>query len=242
MAQRKRTQDIERADADETATHLPVEDVPIDSLTPHPRNYQMHPEDELEHIRESIRMHGFYRNVVATQGGTILAGHGVVEAARLDGYTHVPVVRVPYKADDPRALAILIGDNEIRHLAEVDDRALSELLRDLSETAQLLGTGYDEMMLANLVMVTRTADEIPDIDAAKHWAGMPEYDEEGERRIQIIVNFANEDDRQEFGRILGIEVSAIGNDGRQRSIWWPKKMGNDLASVRFIDGEGDAYE
>lgn len=219
-------------------TPLLLEDVALDQLKPHPRNYQAHPDDELEHIMESIKTHGFYRNVVIARDGTILAGHGVTEAARRMGLERVPAIRVDYAPDDPRALKLLVSDNEIRHLAEVDDRALTELLRDLNETELgLLGTGYDPMMLANLAMVTRPAHEIEDLDAAAQWVGMPDYEDKGEDRIQIIVNFANEEDRQEFCRILGIDASKIGDDGRQRSIWWPKRIGNDLHAVRFTDHE-----
>src|SRR2546430_11899104 len=125
--------------------------VPIDMLKPHPRNYRKHPDDELEHIMESIRTHGFYRNIVlAKDGKTILAGHGVVEAARRLGYKEIPAILIDYEPDDPHALKVLVSDNEIAHLAESNDRALTELLREVANAGDLLGTGYDEMMLANL--------------------------------------------------------------------------------------------
>ena len=215
------------------------EDVALDDLKPHPRNYQQHPEDELAHIMESIKTHGFYRNVVIARDGTILAGHGVTEAARKLGYTSIPAIRVDYAPDDPRALKLLAGDNEIRHLAEVDDRALTELLRELAELDDLnglLGTGYDEMMLANLVMVTRPATEIGDLDAAAQWVGMPEYDERGDEKIQLLVNFATEDDRTEFYHLLGLTSDAVQSRGAVKSIWWPKPQGrSDLTSLRFTD-------
>jgi len=220
-----------------------VEQVALTSLHPHPRNYQVHLDDELEHIIESIRVHGLYRNIVIAQDGTILAGHGVAEAARRLGYTHVPIVRTAYTPDDPYALKLLIGDNEIRHLAEVDDRALTELLRELKDADELLGTGYDEMMLANLLMVSRPVSEIEDLDAAAQWVGMPEYDMEGEHRIQIIVNFVNEEDRQEFCRLLGLEVSKITKEGKGKSVWWPKQPDNDdNTSIRFTSSKEEEDE
>jgi ParB-like chromosome segregation protein Spo0J len=71
---------------------LRAEFVPLASLKPHPRNYRIHPDDQLEHIIKSIQEHGFYRNVVAARDGTILAGHGVVQAALKMGLKGVPVV------------------------------------------------------------------------------------------------------------------------------------------------------
>ncbi len=132
------------------ATRLLLEDVSLDTLKSHPRNYRAHPDDEIEHLMESIRSNGVYRNVVIAQDGTILAGHGVVTAARRLGLETLPVYRTSYGPDDLRAIKLLVSDNEISHLAMSDDRALTELLRELKEAdIDLLGTGYDDMMLAS---------------------------------------------------------------------------------------------
>lgn len=213
------------------------EHVDIAKIKPHARNYRSHPDDEIEHIMESIRANGVYRNIVIASDGTILAGHGVVEAARQLGITSIPAHRTEYGPDDPRALKLLVSDNEISHLAEDDDRALTELLKELKDAdIDLLGTGYDDMMLANLVMVTRPASEIEDLDEAAQWLGMPEYDLQGDERLQIIVNFASEEDRKEFCRILGLEVSKIHTKGHDKSIWWPVRGDHDTKSIRFTSG------
>ncbi len=214
--------------------------VPIDTLAPHPRNYRKHPDDELAHIMESIRLHGFYRNIVlAKDRKTILAGHGVVEAARRLGYKEIPAICLDYAPDDPHALKVLVSDNEISHLAESDDRALTELLRDVANADDLLGTGYDEMMLANLVMVTRPESEIEDLDAAAQWVGMPEY-EEGEEKIQIIINFANEQDCQDFCESTGIGKGKEAVKGARKSFWWPPRDQDDVSSLMFTSGKTTA--
>jgi hypothetical protein len=208
-----------------------VEWVALDSLRPHPRNYQQHPDDQIEHLAQSLREHGFYRNVVIARDSTILAGHGVVQAAKSIGLDEAPCVRMDLDAAEPRALKLLAADNEISHLAERDDRALSELLKEVKDTDLdgLLGTGYDEMMLANLVMVSRPRSEIQDIDHAAHWVGMPEY-EEGRQVLQAQVSFRNPDDRAEFCRLIGAPPP---NSSRVVSAWYPPKEREDLASVRF---------
>jgi hypothetical protein len=215
--------------------------IALDQLKPHERNYRGHPDDEIAHIMESIRSNGFYRNIVISQDGTILAGHGVVEAARKLGIEHIPAYRVDYDANDPRAIKLLVSDNEISHLAASDDRALTELLRELNETdLGLLGTGYDDMMLANLLLVTRPASEIEDLDAAAQWVGMPEYDIEGEHQIKITVHFVNDEDRKEFCHILNLKEDT--KDGVGKSIWWPQKVKDDVKAIRFVgsqEGEND---
>lgn len=207
----------------------PTELAPLSSLKPHPRNYRAHPEDEIAHLMESIRRNGVYRNVVLARDDVILAGHGVVEAARRLDLEQIPVVRLDLDALEPAALKLLVADNEIAHLVENDDRLLSELLKEVKDDdlAGLLGTGYDEKMLANLVMVTRPASEIADIDAAAHWVGMPEYDE-GQEMLKLSVNFRSREDMQRFAELLGVTLSES-----TRWIYWPPGERDDLQSIRF---------
>lgn len=215
---------------------LNVETTPIEDLTPHPRNYRDHPEDQLEHLVQSIRQFGVYRNVVVTQCGTILAGHGVVKAARLAGLEEVPVARVDLEPDSPAALKLLALDNEVSHLAVIDDRELTSILKDVMDGAEdgLLGTGFDEQMLANLVMVTRPASEIADFDAAAEWVGMPEF--EGTTAApRLIIQFDSEEDRERCVEHLGVKPTFRGRGQRPWSAWWPPRERDDPSSV-MIEG------
>lgn len=117
----------------------------IAKLIPHPRNYRSHPQEQIDHIRASLREHGFYRNVVATSDLTILAGHGVVMAAEQEGMTSVPVIVIDTKPDSAQALKILAGDNFVAQMSEDDDAALRDILADLKVSDDLLGTGFDEV-------------------------------------------------------------------------------------------------
>jgi ParB-like chromosome segregation protein Spo0J len=108
--------------------------VPVDlaDLKPHPRNYRDHPEDQIQHLIHSIETHGMYRNIVAAKDLTILAGHGVVEAAnRVDSVTTIPTVVLDIESDSAAALKILAADNMLGHFAEDDDRILTDLLREI---------------------------------------------------------------------------------------------------------------
>jgi hypothetical protein len=208
-----------------------TESVAVSSLRPHPRNYREHPDDQIEHLAASLKEHGFYRNVVIAQDGTILAGHGVIEAAKRLGLETARVVRLPIEAESPAALKVLTGDNEIEHLAEQDDRLLSELLREIAQDdpLALLGTGYDEAMLANLVFVTRPASEIADHDEAAHWAGMPAYDpsEGREARLKLIISFTCEEDRSALLALLDLPAM----NGNTGAIWWPPRSRDDVDSL-----------
>ena len=213
---------------------LPREEVEVSSLKPHPRNYRSHPEDQLEHIMESIRSHGIYRNVVVANDGTILAGHGVVQAVQKMGIKRIPVVRLDLDPNDPLALKVLTGDNEIGHLGEIDERQLTELLKEIHDSNEemlegLLGTGYDAQMLATLAMISRPASEIADFNAAAEWVGMPEFTP-AEEPLKITISFRNEEDRKKFVEKAGLRIDYR---GRKWSAWWPDRKRRDLSSLRF---------
>lgn len=213
----------------EPSTGLAIESLPITALKPHPRNYRAHPDDQLAHIAASLKEHGVYRNVVIARDNTILAGHGVVKAAQRICMTELRCVRLDIDPESPAALRVLTGDNGIGRLAEQDDRMLTDLLRTLKEqdaAVGLIGTGYDEQMLAALVFVTRPSSEIASMNAAADWVGMPKFEAQGPGD-QIIVHFGSPEARAEFGKLVGQDV-----DGK-KFIHFPPKEKTDIMAHKL---------
>ena len=144
-----------KASAKVMATTAPpgmtIETVPIDSIRPHPRNPRSHPPDQLDHLETSLRDYGWAKNVVVASDHVILAGHGIVEAARRSGHTSVPVHRLDIPSTDPKAEKFMVLDNTVTRLAEDDDAQLAELLADIQRTEGLVGTGYDDGALEDLL-------------------------------------------------------------------------------------------
>jgi len=226
------------------------ETVPIERLKPHPRNYKGHPADQVQHLAQSLKEHGWYRSVVTASDYTVLAGHGIIAAAKSIGLTEAPVIRLPLDPLSPRALKLLATDNEIGKFGETDDRALTELLREIKNTdpVGLFGTGFDDQMLAALVMVTRPASEIEGADAAKEWVGMPEYDP-GDKQIKLIISFLTLEDRERFVKEKDIRVdkgwarNRADGTGLVWSTRWPFSEREDVAGLTFeppASGEEDA--
>lgn len=195
------------------------------TLTPHPRNYREHPDDQLQHIIARIHRYGVYKDICTARGGVVLIGHGVTKALVRMGRGEITVRQYDLDPDDMRAIELLTGDNETAHLAVVDDRVLSELLKEINDTHPdgLEGTGYDEMMLANLLMVTRPASEIKDFDAAAEWVGMPEYAEGEGDPLKLILSFEDEEGRAEAMEKLGIEKAKKNTGSATLSSWYPPK-------------------
>ncbi|MBM3956959.1 MAG: ParB N-terminal domain-containing protein [Gemmatimonadetes bacterium] len=157
----------------ERAPTLNVRPLAIADLKPHPRNYQRHPEAQRDELVKSIRRHGAYKNAVVSADGYILAGHGILAAARADGWKEWPCEVRPYNHDHPDALNLIVTDNEVGNPAnelgpDPDRELLAALLKDVEASTGLAGTGYDEKALAALL--AEMAGPEPPKD-------FPEYDE-----------------------------------------------------------------
>ena len=76
-------------------------------------------------------------------------------------------------------------------------------------------------------MVSSPASEIEDFDAAAEWVGIPEY-EKGEKPLQLIINFANAEDREKFAKLVGSPVT-----DKTKSIWFPHRDKDDESSLRL---------
>jgi hypothetical protein len=164
---------------------------------------------------------------------TILAGHGMSEAASewLD-LEEWPVHIMDVGPDDPEALEVLAADNELPGFGVVNDRKRTELLKEVYAKrgeAGLRGTGYTPQMLANLAFVSRNRDEIKDHNEAMHWVGMPDYEPQTEP-LKCVVSFRSEEDRQEFARLLNLNLS-VGK--RSVATWWPYKMREDHKNLLY---------
>jgi hypothetical protein len=138
-----------------------VDLVELASLAPHPDNYRTHTGAQLEEIMASIKEHGFYRALVVSSDNVILAGHGVAQACEVLGIERVPIMRMPYEHDDPRAMRVLVGDNYLARLSADDSDKLTEILTTLNEIdahdrGGIEGTGFDVKALAKWKKKTTT--------------------------------------------------------------------------------------
>lgn len=66
----------------------------IEALKPYERNAKKHGARQIEQLRASLREFGFVAPILIDEEGNVLAGHGRLEAARAEGMTEVPCVRV----------------------------------------------------------------------------------------------------------------------------------------------------
>ena len=86
------------------ASHT-IEQIAPSRLKPWARNARTHSKKQIRQIADSIRTFGFTNPVLIDAANTILAGHGRVEAAKLD--RHGRGALRPARVHDPRAEARL---------------------------------------------------------------------------------------------------------------------------------------
>lgn len=122
---------------------MDVEFVAIDLVKPYPKNAKAHPQEQVEKIANSIREFGFNQPIVVDSDGVVVVGHGRLEAAKLLGHTHVPVITV--ELTEEQAKAYRLADNKLNESRWDMDLVIEEL-RDLSMPMVEL-TGFDADLL-----------------------------------------------------------------------------------------------
>lgn len=148
------------------AHDLLVDSAPVSSL----RTFHKNPrKGNVATIRESLRVNGQYRPIVANRGthtgrpNEVLAGNHTLMAARDEGWGQIQVAWVD--VDDDQCSRIVAADNRTADLGGYDDRLLVELLADLPDLA---GTGYD---LTDFEALERLVSEPEDLDGLANKLG-----------------------------------------------------------------------
>lgn len=105
-------------------------EVALSSLKPYERNAKLHPTEQIERLKESIREFGFISPCLIDSENNIIAGHGRVEAAKALGMESVPCVYVEGLTDAQRR-AYILADNRLTELGGWDMDIVFDELNEL---------------------------------------------------------------------------------------------------------------
>ena len=111
---------------------LRVETVSVSTLHPYVRNARTHSKRQIEQIARSIETFGWTNPILADVEGSVIAGHGRLEAAKHLGMTSVPVIRIEHMSEAQKR-AYIIADNKLAENAGWDQELLSIELQGLYE-------------------------------------------------------------------------------------------------------------
>lgn len=118
---------------------------PIKALKPYKLNAKKHPMSQIEGLAESIKRFGFTQPVVLDRKGTIIIGHGRVEAAKKVGLKQVPcVVLSTLTSDEIRALRLI--DNRIAETGW-NEEILMEDLKALEFDFEPFSIDFNEILM-----------------------------------------------------------------------------------------------
>jgi len=128
--------------------------LPIDSVIKHPKNPR---QGDVGAIAESVRNNGWYGALIVQKSTNyILAGNHRWMAAKSLGFTEINVITID--VSDETALRILLADNRTSDVANNDEPMLVQLLQELSLKSAIVGTGFDQNDLDELIESITPAD------------------------------------------------------------------------------------
>lgn len=120
---------------------------PIERFRLNPKNARIHSVEQIEQIRGSMREFGWTYPVLVDEKDMVIAGHGRLAAATLEGMTEAPaLIAKGWTEKQKRAYAL--ADNRIAQSASWDARILQEELGWLAD--QGLDIGLTGFSLADL--------------------------------------------------------------------------------------------
>lgn len=170
--------------------------VPIDSLRPDPEA-RVHPPEQLEALRISLREFGQASPLTVDAEGIIRAGNGRWLAMKLEGFKQVKILRASFKGNRARAYALV--DNRTAELSEWDPGTVDRQLEDLKTDYDLDSLRFRESSAAKAY--ERDTTPAPAVD------GMPL--DTGEARATVTAVFAVED-----AAAIERAIDATGHDHR----------------------------
>jgi DNA modification methylase len=136
----------------------------ITSLKSHPKNRNKHPKEQIERLAKILAYQGWrYPIKVSTRSGFVTSGHGRIEAAKLNGWDHVPVNHQDYESDE-QEYADVQSDNAIASWAELDLSGVNLDVVDLGPDfdIDLLGIKDFEIEPADRIEPGCDEDEVPE--------------------------------------------------------------------------------
>lgn len=137
---------------------------PAGSLRPDKGNPRRHSPKQIEQIAQSIQTFGFNVPILISRDGSVVAGHGRIEAAHLLGLGEVPTITLDHLTEAQRK-AFLVADNRLTETSTWDEALLRDLFLDLSAADldfSLDVTGF-ELPEIDLILQSEAPD--PDSDA-----------------------------------------------------------------------------
>jgi ParB-like chromosome segregation protein Spo0J len=121
--------------------YMELKTVKVSTLRAHPENYNTHPEEQLVELEKSLDQFSQFKNIVVNPDNIVLAGHGLVEAAKRKGIDTLDAYVFVGTTEQEKAL--LLADNATPFLALPDADKLNDLLESFPSLDDIPGITDD---------------------------------------------------------------------------------------------------
>ncbi len=160
------------------------------SLIPYANNARRHPKAQIRLIAKSLQNYGWTNPILIGPDGSVVCGHGRLEAAKLLGLDEVPTISLEHLSDADRR-AYVLADNAIAEKSGWSKATLASEVSGLLEIGyELEMTGLDSMTIDTLLSFddhdgTNTDDvELP-TDDVRPVCRIGDVWEIGEQRLAV---------------------------------------------------------
>jgi hypothetical protein len=110
-------------------------------------NTRNHPEKQINEIRRSLKKWGQYKNIVIDENNLVLAGNGLVEAMRAEGYKKAWAI-VLYDLSENEKKKLMMADNKTAGLGIDNLSNIEALVTELAGDFDI--PGFDDDVLASI--------------------------------------------------------------------------------------------
>lgn len=177
---------------------LKIEYLPLEQIKPYARNAKLHPEKQIEQIKNSIEKFGFNDPIAIWGDDTIIEGHGRLIAAQELGLETVPVIRLDGLTDKERK-AYIIAHNKLTLNTPFDNDLLGEELKSILDDFDMTDLGFGDF---ELTMLTEDIEPEPfDEDLMKTYSG---NEESFLAKKRVIITYTD-DDSDKMLQLLGVD-------------------------------------
>lgn len=180
--------------------------IPIEFLSFDPENARLHPERNMQAIKDSLSQYGQVKPIVVRrETNTVIAGNGTLEAAKALGWTKIAASFVDFS--DAEAAGFGLADNRSAELAKWDFEVVARIDKLLQE-AQHPSIGWTQDELE----VLRAADWTPPAIESTSFGG--NGDGEGQEQESLVIGFSP-DQYEKVGSAIELVRAKAGIDIEQ---------------------------
>ena len=187
--------------------------IPIGEIKTRDRNPRTHSPHQIEQLRAAIREFGFTNPVLVDEKGELIAGHGRLAAAKLEGLADLPAIELKGLTLSQKR-ALVIADNQLALTSEWDAAMLLDELKALEGDLVKLA-GFDDAEVSRLIAIV---DNLAATNPNAEWLGMPSFNSEDQTAHRtLLVHFTCDADVVKFQETVGQTFT-----DKAKFIWFPK--------------------